>query len=47
MEDSTGSQTVYTTLYRYYSGNRLAGVRILFDYDRIMEVYDIKSYVIG
>lgn len=47
MEDNSGSQTVYTTIYRYYDGSRLAGVRILFDFDTIMEVYDVKNYVIG
>ena len=47
MEDRSGSQTVYTTIYRYYDGARLAGVRILFDFDTIMEVYDVKNYVIG
>ncbi len=47
MEDNSGSQTVYTTIYRYYNGSRLAGVRILFDYDTMMQVYDIKNYNIG
>ena len=47
MEDNSGSKTVYTTIYRYYDGSRLAGVRLLFDYDDLMEVYDIKNYVIG
>ena len=47
MEDNSGSKTVYTTIYRYYDGSRLAGVRLLFDYDELMEVYDIKNYVIG
>lgn len=47
MEDASGSQTVYTTLYRYYSGSQLAGVRILFDFDTVMEVYDVRNYVIG
>lgn len=47
MEDNSGPKTVYTTIYRYYSGSRLAGVRLLFDYDDLMEVYDIKNYVIG
>ena len=47
LEDNSGSQTVYTTIYRYYHGSRLAGVRILFDFDTIMQVYDIKNYIIG
>ena len=47
MEDASGQQTVYTTLYRYYSGTRLKGVRILFDFDELMEVYDVQNYVIG
>lgn len=47
MEDASGSQTVYTTLYRYYDDSDLAGVRILFDYDNIMEVYDVRNYIIG
>ena len=47
MEDNSGSKTVYTTIYRYFNGSRLAGVRILFDFDKLMEVYDVKSYTIG
>ena len=47
MEDSSGPKTVYTTLYRYYSGSRLKGVRILFDFDNLVEVYDVRNYVIG
>ena len=47
MEDSSGSRTVYTTLYRYYSGSQLEGVRILFDFDNVMEVYDVRNYIIG
>lgn len=47
MEDNSGSQTVYTTIYRYYDGSRLAGVCLLFDFDTMIEVYDIKNYSIG
>lgn len=47
MEDNSGSQTVYTTIYRYYNGSTLEGVRLLFDFDTLMEVYDIKNYTIG
>ena len=40
--DSTGEQ--YNTLYRYYDGGRLAGVRILLGTDELMEVLDIRDY---
>ncbi|MCQ2417736.1 MAG: hypothetical protein MJ071_07995 [Oscillospiraceae bacterium] len=44
MENNSTDTTTYTTLYRYYSGERLAGVRVLKDTSTVMEVYDITDY---
>lgn len=43
LENSTGSQTVYNTLYRYYDGGTLSAVRVLNQYNKIMDIYDIIS----
>ncbi len=47
MDETFGSQTVYSTLYRYYDGSRLAAVIVLHDTDELKEVYDITSYEIN
>ena len=47
MDETRGSSTVYSTLYRYYDGSRLAGVIVLHDSDELKEVYDISSYEIN
>lgn len=46
MEDSTDSRTMYYTLYRYYSGGRLAGVRVLTQLNNNMSVFDVTGYEI-
>ena len=42
--DNSSGAPNYLTLYRYYSGERLAGVRVLSKTDPIMNVYDIQEY---
>lgn len=47
MEDDSLAAPSYYTLYRYYLGDKLAGLRVLNDKDEVMEVYDIQDYTIG
>jgi len=47
MDEQIGNHTAYSTIYRYYDGQRLAGVIILHDADQIKEVYEITSYEIN
>jgi len=47
IDEDFPNKTVYSTLYRYYDGNRLAGVIVLHDTDDLKEVYDISSYEIN
>lgn len=44
MQEGTDSNAVYFTLYRYFDGSKLAGVRVLASTDTLMDVYDIQSY---
>lgn len=45
--DTGSGSPVYLTLYRYYNGERLAGVRVLSNTDDFMTVYDIQEYTIS
>lgn len=47
MCDSRSGTPVHYTLYRYYSGTRLAAVRVINDIDMMTEIYDVKSYSVG
>ena len=47
IEEQIGSKTVYNTVYRYYDGEKLAGVIILRDDEKLNEVYDISDYEIN
>ncbi len=47
MSQTVGSEMLYYTLYRYFDGNQLAGVRVLCDIDTTIEIYDVKSYSFG
>ena len=47
LTDNSGSETVYLTLYRYYQGDRLCGVRVLNNIDTSTQVYDVQSYTIS
>ena len=47
LADAAREKTSYYTLYRYYDGSRLAGLRVLDDSDALMEIYDIRSYHAG
>ena len=44
MCDQNGAEPLYLTLYRYYQGGRLAGVRVLNNVDSQMQIYDVQSY---
>ena len=44
MEDDSKAEPEYTTLYRYYDGSRLAGVRMLKSSEDVMYVFDITDY---
>lgn len=44
MEDRSGDETIYNTLYRYYDGDTLCGVRLLPSYSTDMLVFDIREY---
>lgn len=44
MQQGAAVDANFTTLYRYYDGETLAGVRILYSTDTVMDVYDVKSY---
>ncbi len=44
MDEHFGDTVQYDTVYRYYDGDRLAGVIILRDSEEWKEVFDIRSY---
>ena len=45
--DKSTGKSIYYTLYRYFSGMTLAGVRVLSSEDKLMDVYDIQSYTVS
>ena len=45
--DKSTGKNVYYTLYRYFAGMSLAGVRVLSSEDKLMDVYDVQSYSIS
>lgn len=45
--DKSTGKTIYYTMYRYFSGMTLAGVRVLSSENKLMDVYDIQSYSIS
>ena len=44
MTRTTYNITTYYTIYRYYQNNQLKAVRILDNYNELMQIFDIKSY---
>lgn len=46
LTDTSSGEPVYLTLYRYYDGSTLRGVRIANQFDMTLQVYDVQSYSI-